>query len=227
MESFFEWVKKSLPERSAMPPVLDLSSGAPQPWNRNRAWEEMYRNGVGMESREFTDPGTAPPSSPGSLLTTTTDQVGTRIALPAHGSSAVVVGKVISAEAHLAFDKHLVYSSYVLDTKQVLKPATKRFLSSHRRIEVLSFGGGIRFPSGHLEYVIIHNGGFMAKGKEYLFFLWKPIRHMDAYTIAAVYLLEDGVVYPISVNKSGAFDRTPVPKFEAAVKSAIADNVDR
>lgn len=44
---------------------------------------------------------------------------------------------------------------------------------------------------------------------------------MKAYDIAAAYLLDDGVVFPIALNVYGAFKGKPVSELEAQVRRRI------
>jgi hypothetical protein len=227
MQGFLNWVKQSLPEHSAMPPVAELATAATPPASINKAWEHKYENMEGLIRRKIGDFQPEDSSSPGSLALDTKELVGA-VALPAQSSFAVVIGRVASdGQSHLATNRHFVYCTYAFNVMQVLKSEGKEFMRNKPSVDVVLFGGGLRYPSGYLEYFIIHGNGFMEQGKQYVLFLWKPYKKMIAFNVAAAYLLEGGVVYQIAGDSLGAFNGTSVTTFEAAVKSAISDNVDR
>lgn len=223
-EEFLNWIRSALPSHSAMPPETDLAIAmAPA---ASRAWEEKYRNMEGLIKRDVTDISDDDSSAPGSMVVTTKEETG-GIALPARDSSLIVIGTASSGASHVSFNKHLVYSDYQISVKERLKGSKADFHSEHASINVLLFGGGIRFATGYTEYFVIQGVGFLENGKDYLLFLWKSTKGMRAYDLLGAYLLEKEEVYPIVVGREGAYAGTPVREFESAVRSAIKANVNR
>jgi hypothetical protein len=209
-----------------MPPVADISDAKTARVVASPSWEKTYENMEGQFQRDITQMSADVASTPGSLAETRVEQQ-IEPALPAKGSEAVVIGTVLSGQSHLAANNHVVYSSYQITLDQVLKPSGKRFQRDHQTADVIVFGGGLRFPTGHVEYFVIHGTGFLGVGKRYLFFLWRSDRKMKAYDVAGAYLLEDQLVYPIVTGGVSPFSGSSVTVFEQAVRSAIRDNADR
>ena len=225
MDEFLKSVREALPSHSATPPVTDLAIAKASV--ASRAWEEKYQNMEGLIKRDITDISDDDSSAPGSLAITIKEGSRSLGALPARYSSVVIIGTVRSSASHVASNKHLVYSDYQLSVKKLLKGSTVEFGSEHSNIDVLLFGGGIRFPTNYIEYFVIQGVGFLEDGKDYLLFLWRSTKGMRAYDVLGAYLLEGQSVYPIVVGTPGAFSGAPLEKFESAVRSAIKSNVDR
>lgn len=224
-EQFLQSIRAALPAHSAMPPVTDLAIALAPTSLANGAWEEKYRNMEGLIRRDVTNLSDDS-SAIGGLATTTTEESG-GVALPAHDSSVVVIGTVVSSASHIASNKHLVYSDYQLRVKKLLKGSNVDFGSEQSDIDVLLFGGGIRFPTGYTQYFVIHGVGFLENGKDYLLFLWRSTKGMRAYDVLGAYLLQRQEVYPIVVGQKGAYAGTAVHEFESAVTSAIRANMNR
>ncbi len=180
----------------------------------------------GLTRRDVTDISDIDASVPGSLAVTTIESPP-GFALPARDSSVVLIGTVRSGASHVASTKHLVYSDYQVSVKECLKGSKKDLGCEPSNIDVLFFGGGIRFPTGHTAYFVIHTIGFLEEGKDYLLFLWRSTKGMRAYDVTGAYLLNSGEVYPIATRRVGAYAGTPVHEFESAVRSAIKANINR
>ncbi|MGH9585200.1 MAG: hypothetical protein ACRD4O_19965 [Bryobacteraceae bacterium] len=58
--------------------------------------------------------------------------------------------------------------------------------------------------------------------------MWKPIPSDDTLVIAQAYLIQDGLVFPVSTNGDAqtAYTKMPFPGFETKVKAAVTQNVD-
>jgi len=89
--------------------------------------------------------------------------------LPVAESSYIVLGRVTSAEAHLAEDKRNVYSEFEVSVEKVFKTATA--LSEGSRIVVDRTGGFVKYPNGHTILYRISHLDMPLKGERYLFFL--------------------------------------------------------
>lgn len=224
-EQFLASVRAALPPHSSLPPVTDLAVALAPAALANHAWEDKYQNMEGMIRRDVTDL----PENAGDVggLATTTKEVSGGSALPARDASVVVIATVLSGSSHVASNKHLVYSDYQLSVKKRLKGSSSDLGSRQSHINILVFGGGVRFPSGYTEYFVIHGIGFLEEGRDYLLFLWKSTKGTPAFDVLGAYLLHDQEVQPIVVGQRGAYAGTALSKFELAVKSAIRANVNR
>ncbi len=219
-EEITKKIQSMLPRYSAMPTVTPILPDS-KAETRNLRWEDYYKNGLGLMNREITDPGRNA-EQPASFYTRIVDYQSNYNSLPARSCPLIVTGKVISAESRLARNRHLVYLSYILSVEEVLKGKAQPSM----KLEMLQFGGAIRFPSNQVQFFITMDTGFLGEGQRYLVFLWKPIRQMDAYTMAQAYLLSnDGHVHPI--NNQVTFSETDTAPFKGKVLSAIKANVDR
>lgn len=89
--------------------------------------------------------------------------------LPVVESSYIVLGRVTSAEAHLAQDKRNVYSEFEVSIEKVFKTATA--LSEGSKIVVDRTGGFVKYPNGHTILYRISHLDMPLNGERYLFFL--------------------------------------------------------
>ena len=219
-EEITKKVQYMLSRYSAMPVVTPLLP-ASQAETRNLRWEDYYKNGLGLMYREIADPE-RDAEQPVSIYTDIVDYESGHVSLPARSCPLIVTGKVILAESRLAKNRHLVYSSYTLSVEEVLKGKA----SSSMSLELLQFGGAIRFPSNHVQFFIRQRAGFLGEGHRYVVFLWKPVHQMDAYTIALAYLLsDDGHVHPI--DDQVTLSETDAVSLKNKILSAVKANVDR
>ena len=218
-------VRHLLPPHSALPPLLDLSKPSSIGGGASRNWENRFAGST--KGREITDPGLQGPGGSGSISTTTIEYVGPIWALPVGSCDAVVIGSVGAKAAHLDHNRRFVYSLFSVEVSQVLKASSRHPIREGGRITAAQLGGNIRFLSGYVETFVSANEGFMELGREYLLFLWKPIRSDDTYMVAEPYLIQDGSIFPITrLAHVSPYDGMPAKDFEAKVKAAIAKNVD-
>ena len=166
--------------------------------------------------------------SPTSILTSTIDYAGAFPLLPSKSCSVIVLAKPLKTSAHLAYNRQFVYSTFEVQLLQVLKGASKKQgIVEGGQMIAAQLGGGVRFASGHQVDAMEANEGFLEIGKEYLLFLWKPVKSSDTYMTADAYVLEDGRVYAITVHSNESrYDGTPAEDFLRKVKQAIAKNID-
>ena len=121
-------------------------------------------------------------------------------ALPVERSSAIVIGDVIQAEAHLSEDKTGVFSEFTIRLIDVLK-AESSLPGSEMIVERL--GGYVRYPDGRQLLYRVGTGGMPQVGARYLFFL-KPSPELD-YSILTAYECGDKGVVPLDF--SGQFEK--------------------
>ncbi len=109
----------------------------------------------------------------------------------------------------------------------MLKGKKRDGIEAGSRIDAAQLGGTIRFPSGHVETFLEAKEGFLGLGKQYLLFIWKPVRTDSTYVVDEPYLIQDGHVFPVDLDShESAYEGVPFAKFEAKVKAAIEGNVD-
>jgi hypothetical protein len=129
----------------------------------------------------------------------------------------------------MASNRRFVYSSFSLEVSNVLHAKKKNSIRDGERIFAAQFGGSVRFPSGHVATFLLDGEGFMEVGKQYLLFIWKPVRTDETYVVAEPYLIQDGMTFPVkTLADVSAYEKgMPFKEFEARVKTAIAKNIDR
>jgi hypothetical protein len=108
--------------------------------------------------------------------------------LPIAKSDAIVVGRVLSAEAHRSHNKRNVFSNFQVAALEVLKGG----LPLGSEITVQRVGGFVKFPNGRKVLFRLSGNGMPATAGRYVFFL-KVIE--EDYSILTAYeLAADGVV---------------------------------
>jgi hypothetical protein len=138
----------------------------------------------------------------------------------------VVIARPVSARVCVAQNRRYVYTRFSLEILQTFKQGKHR--RQGKQIVAVQFGGSVRFPSGHLATFLLNKHGFVEPGREYVVFLWKPVRSDDTYVAVEAYLIDNGLVFPVSASASNAFHYTKVPlgEFEAKVRAAVTKNID-
>jgi hypothetical protein len=116
-------------------------------------------------------------------------------ALPVEKSSAIILGKVKDAKAHLSEDKASVYSEFVITIQSVLKNETNQELDTDGLVEVERYGGRVRFPSGKIVVASIDDENMPRVGARYVLFLTGG--KDEAFTILTGYELQGGKVFPL------------------------------
>lgn len=225
-EKHIEKIRRSLPPHSALPPVVDLTKPNTQRKGAGQLWERRFTGST--LSQDIRDPGVAPPVGQTSTSVITVEY-GTAIwALPARSCDAVIIGIPVSASAHLAYNRRFVYSTFLVNVARVLKGKARSGVRKGDSVRVAQRGGNVRFPSGHLETFLWAGEGFMEPHKEYLLFIWKPIRSDSTYMVAEAYLNQGGLVFPVDVSGGGqsAYAGANFATFEAKVRAAIRDDAD-
>lgn len=109
-------------------------------------------------------------------------------ALPVAKSDAIVVGRVLSAEAHRSHNKKNVFSNFQVVPLEVLKGS----LPLKSEITVQRVGGFVKFPNGQKVLFRLSGNGMPATGARYVFFL--RVTEEDYSILTAYELAADGVV---------------------------------
>ena len=89
-------------------------------------------------------------------------------ALPIAKSDIIVVGEVVTAEAHLSEDKSSVYSEFGVRVINVFK---SNISLAGSQIMVERLGGYVKYPDGRRLLYRVGTGGMPAVGRRYVLFL--------------------------------------------------------
>ncbi len=219
----------SSPIYSGPPPLLDLTGRKLEDGGcesaQHERWEARFSGIMGIGPTK--DLGTRTLSEATSITQTTIDMTGPTYALPAKQSSIVVIGKPTADRVCIPQSRHYIYTRFDIAILEDLKIA-KHGPRAGGQVIAAQFGGSVRFPSGHLGTFLLEDRGFIEAGKRYVLFMWRPIRSDDTYVISQAYLIQDGLVFPVSATASDVsqYVKMPLNDFEAKVKSVVAKNID-
>lgn len=113
-------------------------------------------------------------------------------ALPTSESNVIVIGTVLSGEAHLSDNKKNIYSEFTLQFDDVLKAEIS--LPSNKTIVIDREGGIVSYPNG--QQILYRNSqeNMPSIGKRYLFFL-QYVNH--DLRILTAYELDNHKVVPL------------------------------
>lgn len=115
-------------------------------------------------------------------------------ALPVNQSTAVILGEVADASAHLSGDKTGIYSEFIVRLEEVFKDTTNS-LNVGGTLSASRVGGGVQFASGKVQKYTIRQQGMPRKGGRYVLFL-KQVEGGD-FLILTGYELSDNRVKPL------------------------------
>lgn len=173
-------------------PITDYSnSGSIKTVNKARQLVAERRYNLGqLDISEDSD----------TIITHTHWEVGLP-ALPVAESQAIVLGKVVEAQASLTSDKAVVYSEFEIQIDEVFKDHD-RIPIPNSSITVTRSGGRVRFSSGHITLQAIAEQNMPIVGKRYLFFLTRENRGEDFHILTA-YEFREGLVQPLDNPMGG------------------------
>ncbi len=117
-------------------------------------------------------------------------------ALPVDRSDAIVLGKVVGAQAYLSDDKTGIYSEFKVLVDKVLKGDDHALLSPGTSIVAERLGGRVRLPSGRTVVYRLIGQAFPQLNGSYVFFLKKENGQAD-YSILTAYELKGGRIIPL------------------------------
>jgi hypothetical protein len=121
-----------------------------------------------------------------------TDWYGEKPPLPVDESSTIVIGVVVSSEAHLSNDKSGVYTEFIVDVKEILKGDNSN-LALGSKISVDRPGGYVRYPSGYKRLYRYSGMNMPNVGRQYIFFLTKPEQDQNYGLITGYELNPQGI----------------------------------
>lgn len=144
-------------------------------------------------------------------------------ALPITESDTIVIGNVLSAEAHLSEDKTGVYSEFNLQIDEVVK--SNGGLASGNAISIDRTGGLIRYPNRHKILYRIIGMNMPAPNKRYLVFL-NSTEQSENYRILTAYeLTENGVSALDTPKQFAVYNGMSEPAFLEIVRASVAQSL--
>lgn len=141
-------------------------------------------------------------------------------ALPVAKSNVIVVGQVLSAEAHRSNNKMNVFSNLEVRVNEVLKGN----LSVGNIINIQRIGGFVKYPGGQKVLFRLSGNGMPAVGARYAFFLNDVVD--EDYTILTAYeLAAEGVVPLDNSTQFRVYQGVSEVSFIATVRDAISQAI--
>lgn len=141
-------------------------------------------------------------------------------ALPVEESTTIIVATVKENAAFLSSDQHTVYSEFELLVEQVLFSSGGTPISPGGSVTAGREGGAVRFRSGRIMRIRIHQQGFPNVGGRYLFFLKERPETSD-YSIVTGYKLDGNDVYPLDGVGFGSERDLKFAKYEGSNKVEV------
>ena len=142
-------------------------------------------------------------------------------ALPVANSDAIVIGEVLTAEAHRSENKLNVFSNFEVKVEEALKGT----LNTGGIINVQRVGGFVNYPNGRKVLFRLVGNGMPAVGARYVFFL--NILDED-YRILTGYELGAGGVMPLDNSRQfESHSRENEADFLKTLREAVSRVVPR
>ena len=168
--------------------------------------ESQARDARKIKNKKFNSDAKAISESSTQIFTVMDWDVGLP-ALPIDRSSAVVIGRVIEANAYLSEDKTAVYSEFKVQIDSVLKNDDRCPLQPENSLIVGREGGRVRLRSGKIVVSWINHQNMPTVGGKYSLFLTHELPRggdggNDFYIVTA-YELANGIVVPMDDIPSG------------------------
>jgi hypothetical protein len=128
-------------------------------------------------------------------------------AFPFERTSAVIIGEITRADAHLSSDETKIYSEFTVRVDSVLKNDELVPLTPRTKIIVERPGGRVRFPSGKIVVGAVSNQDLPRVGRRYVLFLTHDFlmggRYDETFFILTGYELRNGKVFPLDKVSAG------------------------
>ena len=141
--------------------------------------------------------------------------------LPVSQSDAVILGKVIKAQAYLSNDRTAVYSEFTILPEEIFKTPANKGLTVSEALVAEREGGTVRFQDGRLLPYRIFHQVMPRAGRQYVFFL-KTNEQGEDYHIITAYELRHGLVSPLDdLQKFAIYKGFDKEAFLKAVQDAI------
>lgn len=120
-------------------------------------------------------------------------------AIPAEQSSVIIIGEVLSAQAHLSNNKSGVYSEFTVRVGEVLKTDGPPPLAQGDEVTVEREGGIVHYPNGHKRLYSLSGQGMPRVGRSYVLFL-SAVEGERTYNLLTGYELRTEGVVPIDFS---------------------------
>ena len=139
-------------------------------------------------------------------------------ALPVVKSDVIVIGQVLSAEAHRSDNKMNIFSNFEVRVDEVLKGN----LNVGNVINLQRIGGFVKYPGSRKVLFRLSGNGMPGVGSRYAFFLNVVD---DDYTILTAYELAEGVVPLDNSAQFQVYKGVTEISFIATLRAAISQGV--
>lgn len=181
-------------------PVVEFSASETKDAKRKARSEKRNK------SRFMVDPETT------SERTVLVDSIDSNLpAFPIKEATAVVIGTVTKAQAHLSNDKSGVYSEFTTSIEEILKNPGKLVVGG--LIEAERNGGRVKLPSGRLHLFKVSEHDMPRIGGRYVLFLAATDTE-SVFEIITGYEIREGLVYPLDeLPPMRAYENTPATEF--------------
>lgn len=144
--------------------------------------------------------------------------------LPTAESQIIVLGKVVTAQAHLSENKNSVYSEFKIEIEKILKNSSKSELEIGKCINAEREGGIVRFPSGKETWYLVSGQHMPKVGSRYIFFLTPDFPSyglkQDLFLMTG-YELRNGKVFPLDSPDGGTH---PIATFYKGKEESVLLN---
>lgn len=149
-------------------------------------------------------------------------------AFPVARSSAVILGEVVDAQAHLSNLKNAVYSEFTIKIGEVLKNSSSVPLSSGDQAVVERLGGRVRLPNRKVGLVHVRNQNMPRVGSRYVLFLEpflpfpviRDVQDQSLYILTG-YELRTGLVYPLD----DAGENHPISDYKGVAEASFLSDL--
>ena len=174
------------------------------------------------KGRKYGMKGVSPISEQSDKIFSAVDWERHLTALPIEQSSAVVIGTVIGAAAHLSPDKTAIYSEFQINPDTVVRNDAANEVRVGLPLIVERTGGRVRLPSGKIVVSWVRNQNMPETGKRYLLFLTHSFQSRDDapkdFNILTGYELRNGLVFPLD-------DIHPFTTYRGTAESAFLNDL--
>jgi hypothetical protein len=141
-------------------------------------------------------------------------------ALPVAQSDAIVIGRVLHAEAHRSENKLNVFSNFDVKVEEVLKGIN---FTAGSVINVQRLGGFVNYPNGKKVLFRLVGNGMPAVGARYAFFL--KVLDEDYNILTGYELGTDGVMPLDRSRQFEVYDGKSEVDFLEALRDAISQSI--
>ena len=191
-------------------PIVDFSSAGPD--------DPVVRAAREAKGHKYEMKGVSPISEQSDKIFSAVDWERHLTQLPVEQSSAVVIGAVVRAAAHLSPDKTAIYSEFQIKLDTVIKNDPANEVRVGQPLIVERSGGRVRLPSGKIVVSWVRNQNMPEPGKRYVLFLTHSFQARDDapkdFNILTGYELRNGLVFPLD-------DIHPFKKYRGTAESAF------